>query len=84
MAEFLQKDCSVRLIEALERGSETLDRLQDNFKRILQGFAIYTLLEELPYKKVGKVWLFSTPYATHTTLPLSCGLKSSWKRVVNR
>lgn len=55
LAKFLQKDHSGKLIESLKRGDEVLERLQDRFKYILRHFAIYTLLEELEYPKIGKV-----------------------------
>ena len=58
LAKFLQKDLSGKMIETLKRGDEVLDRLQDRFKYILRDFALYTLLEELEYPKIGKVSVF--------------------------
>ena len=55
LARFIQKDHSTQLLRSLERGSEVLERMQYSFKDILQSFAIYTLLEELGYPKVGKI-----------------------------
>ena len=55
LAWFIQKDQSTKLLDALERGSDVLETLQDNFKNILEGFAVYTLIEEIPYPKIGKV-----------------------------
>ena len=44
-------------MNALKQGSDTLDTLQENFKNILESFAVYTLLEEVPYPSIGKVSL---------------------------
>lgn len=55
LAAFLQKDHSGKMIESLKRGDEVLERLQDRFKYILRHFALYTLLEELEYPRIGKV-----------------------------
>ncbi|KAL2044672.1 hypothetical protein N7G274_002446 [Stereocaulon virgatum] len=55
LAWFIQKDQSTRLLDALERGSDVLETLQDNFKNILEGFAVYTLIEEIAYPKIGKI-----------------------------
>lgn len=55
LAWFIQKDHSSQLLDTLKRGSEVLERLQYNFRDILQSFAIYTLLEELGYPKIGKI-----------------------------
>lgn len=55
LAWFIQKDHSTQLLDTLKRGSEVLERLQYHFKDILQSFAIYTLLEEIGYPKIGKV-----------------------------
>ncbi len=55
LAKFIQKDHSRVLIDSLERGDEVLERLQKPFSYILRDFALYTLLEELEYPKIGKV-----------------------------
>ena len=55
LAWFVHKDQSSHLVNALKQGSDTLDTLQENFKNILESFAVYTLLEEVPYPSIGKV-----------------------------
>lgn len=55
LARFLQNHHSDKLLEALKRGNEVLERLQDRFKDIIRDFALYTLLEELEYPGIGKV-----------------------------
>ena len=55
LASFIQKDHSAQLLDTLMRGSEVLERLADSFQDIQESFAIYTLLEEIPYPKIGKV-----------------------------
>lgn len=55
LAWFIQKDYSSEMLSTLKRGSEVLDRLQDSFKDILEHFAVYTLLEDLGYPKIGKI-----------------------------
>lgn len=55
LALFVHKDKSTRLVDALKQGSDTLDMLQDHFKDILESFAIYTLIEEKPFPKIGKI-----------------------------
>lgn len=55
MAWFVRKDQSTHLVDALKRGSDTLDELQDTFKDILESFAVYTLIEDIPFPEIGKV-----------------------------
>lgn len=43
------------LVEALKSGNQTLEFLQDNFKDILEDFAVYSLIEEIPYPKIEMV-----------------------------
>lgn len=57
LAWFVHRDQSNHLVNALKQGSDTLDTLQENFKNILESFAVYTLLEEVPYPSIGKVSL---------------------------
>ena len=45
------------MIDSLKNGSEVAERLQNNFKDILEDFAVYTLVEELQYGNIGKVGL---------------------------
>ena len=39
----------------LRRGSEGLDDIQEHFKDIVEHFAVYSLLEEVPVRRIGKV-----------------------------
>ena len=55
LANLLQKDRSTVLLEALKPGNLILKFLQDGFKDILPDFAVYNLLEETPYPRIGKV-----------------------------
>lgn len=53
LAYLIQKDRSTVLVEALKSGNQTHEYLQDNFKDILEDFAVYSLIEEIPYPKIG-------------------------------
>lgn len=55
LATVVQKDHSSRMSRPLERGSETLEVLQDQFKKIQNNFHLFTFFEELPVHKVGKI-----------------------------
>ena len=55
LAKVVQKDHSSRMSQALERGSETLEQLQDWFKNIQYNFNIFTFTEELPCPKIGRI-----------------------------
>jgi hypothetical protein len=44
-----------RIFEALMRGSEVLERLQDSFSGLLHSISVYSFLENLPVDGVGKV-----------------------------
>lgn len=55
LSQLLYKDRSTQMLNALERGSDAIDMLQDSFKDIIGDFPIYTFLEELPLQKIGKV-----------------------------
>jgi len=55
LAAAIQKDHSSRMSKALERGSSTLEELQDWFKRIQNNFHIFTFVEDLPCPKIGKI-----------------------------
>ena len=41
--------------QALKRGSEILENLQEQFKKIQNNFHVFTFFEELPVHKVGKI-----------------------------
>lgn len=49
------KDHNDKVIEALSRGAETLERVQTGFSRILISLPVYTLFEDRQYEKIGKV-----------------------------
>ena len=55
LAKFIQKDCSDKLVNALQRGSDVAEILQSNFAKIIKSFGIYTLFEELPYPGIGTI-----------------------------
>ncbi|KAL9124352.1 MAG: hypothetical protein Q9217_006313, partial [Psora testacea] len=55
LASLLQKDHSSYLSDALKRGSETLEVLQDWFKKIQDNFYVFTFVEELPCPKIGHI-----------------------------
>ena len=69
IAKFVQKDQSGELLDSLKRGDEVLERLQKPFSYILRDFALYTLLEELEYPKIGKVRVScEVPYVSYRGL----------------
>jgi hypothetical protein len=46
------------MVEEVKRGSSTLERVMHDFRDVTtngQQFKIYTLLEGLPYPRIGKV-----------------------------
>lgn len=49
------KDDDPRVIEALTRGSEVLERLHDSFSGLLQTISVYSFMENMPVKGIGKV-----------------------------
>ena len=51
----IQSDYNAKLISMLRRGSEKLDDIQAHFKQIVESFAVYSLLEEVPFRRIGKV-----------------------------
>ena len=55
LAWLVQSDRNAELISTLRQGSQRLDDIQEDFKHILENFAVYSLLEEVPYPKIGKV-----------------------------
>ena len=54
-ASLVQSDRNAELISMLKRGSERLDDIQEDFKDIVEHFAVYSLLEEVPFPRIGKV-----------------------------
>lgn len=54
-ASLVQSDTNTELISMLRRGSEGLDDIQEHFKDIVEHFAVYSLLEEVPVRRIGKV-----------------------------
>lgn len=55
LAWYIQKDRSREVLSTMKRGSEVLERLQDQFKDILEHFSIYTFIEEVGYPKIGRI-----------------------------
>lgn len=55
LAWLVQSDRKAELISTLRQGSQQLDDIQQHFKQILENFAVYSLLEEVPYPRIGKV-----------------------------
>jgi hypothetical protein len=55
IATIVLKDNSSALVGALSRGSETLERLQNDFTRVIGSLRIYTFFEDYRYPKIGKV-----------------------------
>jgi hypothetical protein len=55
LVEAVLHDHTERVLEALMRGSEVLERLQDSFCGIIQDFSVYSFFEDLPVTGVGKV-----------------------------
>jgi hypothetical protein len=49
------KDHNDKVIEALSRGAETLERVQTGFSRILISLPVYSFFEDHQYEKIGKV-----------------------------
>ena len=55
LASVIQKDHNSRLAEALEKGSDVLETLQEYFKKIENNFHVFSFFEEVPVAKVGHV-----------------------------
>ena len=55
LAWFIHKNYSSEVLRTLKRGSEVLERSQDNFKDILEHFGVYTLIEDVGYPKIGRI-----------------------------
>jgi hypothetical protein len=55
LATVVLKDNSSSLLTALSRGSETLERLQNDFSKIAMSLRIKTFSENYRYPKIGKV-----------------------------
>lgn len=49
------KDHNSKVVDGLVRGSETLERIQTNFNKILITLPVWTCYENLQYEKIGKV-----------------------------
>jgi hypothetical protein len=61
-ATVILKDHNSKLVDALSRGSETLERLQNDFSRIAMSLRIKTFFEDYRYPKIGKVSQKRSPY----------------------
>lgn len=55
MARLVFHDNNPTLVTALSRGSETIERLQNDFSRIGMTLRIKTFFEDYCYPSVGKV-----------------------------
>lgn len=55
IASLVQSDRNTELIGMLKRGSERLHDIQEDFKQIVEHFAVYSLLEQIPFPRIGKV-----------------------------
>ena len=55
MAKFVLKDNNSRVIDALTRGSEVLERLQDSFSGVATSLNIFSFFEEVATSVAGKV-----------------------------
>ena len=82
LAWLVQSDRNAELISTLRQGSQRLDDVQEDFKHILEHFAVYSLLEEVPFPKIGKVRYNQTHERKRTTA--NSGLKNNrlWKRTL--
>jgi hypothetical protein len=54
-ATIVLKDHNDKVIEALSRGAETLERIQTAFSKILISLPVWTFFEDHQYEKMGKV-----------------------------
>lgn len=54
-ANIVLKDHNDRIVDALKRGSEILERLQDSFCGIVTQISIFSFLEDLAYGTAGKI-----------------------------
>jgi hypothetical protein len=55
LSEAVLNDSNQLVVEALIRGSEVLERLQDSFSGLLQNISVYSFLEDKPVDGIGKV-----------------------------
>ena len=55
LAAVVHKDHSSKMSRALERGSSTLEELQDWFRKIQNHFHVFTFVEDVPCPKIGKI-----------------------------
>jgi hypothetical protein len=55
LSRFVLKDPNETIIQALKRGSETLERLQSDFAKILSGLPVYNFSEDQNFPGNGKI-----------------------------
>jgi hypothetical protein len=55
LSKFVLRDPNEAIIQALKRGSETLERLQSDFARILSDLPVYTFSEDHDFPGNGKI-----------------------------
>ena len=82
LAWLVQSDRNAELIRTLRQGSQRLDDIQEDFKQILENFAVYSLLEEMPFPKIGKVRQSQAYQRKRATA--NSGLRNTrlWKRTL--
>jgi hypothetical protein len=62
VAQVALRNTNVNLLRDLERDSQTLDRIRDSFRRILEShlLTIWSFVEELAIGSAGKVCAYLT------------------------
>lgn len=55
LAAVVMKDHNDKVIDALNRGAETLERVQTSFSKILMTLPVWSFFENHQYEKIGKV-----------------------------
>lgn len=55
LAVVLMKDHNDKVVDALNRGAETLERIQTGFSKILITLPVWSFFENHQYEKIGKV-----------------------------
>lgn len=55
LAAVIMKDHNDKVVDALNRGAETLERIQTGFSKILITLPVWSFFENHQYEKIGKV-----------------------------
>lgn len=61
LATVIMKDHNDKVIDALSRGAETLERIQTGFSKILITLPVWSFFENYQYEKIGKVEQLKLP-----------------------